>query len=101
MINLLNKLVRLNSKLYNYTAHIILLIIFFITFEMNQYFSIWFKIGFVSYILLIIYRVLTEGFLKPRFTYQAILSYLVGFNICIILGPFCIPLFLYIKSLKE
>lgn len=93
-------LIRLNTKLYNWPTHIILLCCFVFVFFTNLTFlKVWILIGLMFYLLLMIWRISQDGFLSFK---GKKLGYLVGFNICLLFSILSILLmYLLHKDYRE
>ena len=90
-------LIRLNNKLYNYPSHIIILIFLALAlFSKITFLKYWILIGLIIYLVLFSMRLLQGD--KPKST---LLGYLVGFNICLVLGPISILIFYFLNKIKE
>lgn len=91
-------LIRLNNRLYNYPSHIIILIFLGLSvLSKIMWLKLWILSGFIIYLGLFTSRLLKSDKPKPKSNF---LGYLVGFNICLVLGPISILLFYFLSKIK-
>lgn len=101
--NFLKLLLALNDALYLFRVHISIFIIWVlcILFQI-PYLSLWFEIGVVVYIVLIIWRLFQDKKIMPLKNKRDLLAYMVGLNISVVLSVLSFPLiFLLIYFSKE
>lgn len=85
---ILKKLLEINKYLYHLKFHVPLFISWIFLFSFG-YFTEWFVFGFLLYTLLLSFNLIRNGKkeLVHVFKTNGIISFLVGANIIIILGP--------------
>lgn len=87
MTKVLNFLLALNNKLYNWPSHIVILLCWVVALSQGIGAG-WFKIGIIFYVGLMIFRIIKDGI--PVLTvWRTVpkLGFMVGFNICVVFGP--------------
>jgi hypothetical protein len=99
----MQSLFKLNNKLYNFYFHVPVLIILLLVlkFQSPFYVAAWINIGFAIWAMLLLFRLYQDKQLMPLKNKKDLLGYIVGFNICLVLGPLSVLLFLALKNYKK
>lgn len=109
MEKIIKFLFKLNNKLYNLKFHTPILIIWIWTIiNFNNLISMWFKVGLVIWVGLLIFRFYQDRSIKKHlkfhwktFKENGILPYVVGLNITVVFGLLSIPLVFLVSKYSK
>ena len=97
------RLLKFNEFLYNYPCQLLILVVWIGAFAFSGIsgLELWFKIGLSTWVILFAWRLIKEAG-KIKGTTGGPLSWLVGFNIIVVLGPLCFPMLFFLAyALKD